>query len=216
MSEFNDQLGEFFHLWLAGGPLMIGLVFVGFMTYGTALQLLIYFSQREYRRISEGIWREWVLDPQSGEGEVGEIIRYTQDQCASDDEVQDRFAEVLNAKMPEIDMRIRFLNIMVAIAPLVGLLGTVLGMLNTFKGIATGGDKTIDMISSGISEALITTEMGLLVALPGYMLAHMVRNHRNDYEAFLARLESFTLLQFRTGTEVIPASHYPRQEKVSA
>jgi len=70
-------------------------------------------------------------------------------------------------------------------------------MLTTFRGIALGGGKMVDTIARGISEALITTEMGLLIALPGLILSYWVRRKRNDYVAFLARVQSLTLQQFR-------------------
>ena len=72
----------------------------------------------------------------------------------------------------------------------------------SLKGAMARGhwDKTADLIASGISEALITTEMGLLVALPGYALAYLVKARRDEYEAFLARLESFTLLTYDGGS----------------
>jgi biopolymer transport protein ExbB len=53
------------------------------------------------------------------------------------------------------------------------------------------------MISLGIAEALITTETGLLIALPGYFLSYSVRAKRAQYEAFLAQLESATLQKFQ-------------------
>ena len=194
-----DEIAKLTHLWLAGGWLMIPLLVMAFFIYGTALQLLVYFSKREVKRTPQKDWEQWVLEPDSGRGEVGEIIRYTQDDARTRDEVQDRFSEVVSAKLPEIDRRLVFMNVMVAAAPLLGLLGTVLGMIATFDGISIGGAKTADLIASGISEALITTEMGLLVALPGYALASLVKARRDEYEAFLAKLESFTLLTFDGG-----------------
>ena len=197
----DNDIANILHIWQAGGPLMIPLAGLCLLIYGTALQMLLYFSRRGYDKVAEADWRNWILAPEQGTGEVGEIIRYTQDQARTGDEVQNRFSEILSAKIPEVDRRLFFLNVLVGAAPLIGLLGTVLGMLETFRGIAGGGSKTIDLISSGISEALITTEMGLLVALPGMMFAFLVRRKRNEYEAFLMRLESFTLLQFKQKTD---------------
>jgi biopolymer transport protein ExbB/biopolymer transport protein TolQ len=53
-----------------------------------------------------------------------------------------------------------------ATAPFVGLLGTTMGVMNAFQGMATSGSGGIAAISAGISEALLTTAFGLLVALP--------------------------------------------------
>jgi biopolymer transport protein ExbB len=79
-----------------------------------------------------------------------------------------------------------------------GLLGTVLGMLQTFYGISLGGsEKTTNIVASGIHEALITTQMGLCLAIPGYFVIYFLRQKVIDYESFLVRLESITLQQFR-------------------
>ncbi len=51
-------------------------------------------------------------------------------------------------------------------APLLGLLGTVLGMINIFKAVATGGSGINETLATGISQALITTATGLIIAIP--------------------------------------------------
>ncbi len=61
------------------------------------------------------------------------------------------------------------LEVVAAISPLLGLLGTVLGMYDTFAKIATVGVKEIGKLSGGISQALITTIAGLIVAIPAYI-----------------------------------------------
>jgi biopolymer transport protein ExbB len=69
-----------------------------------------------------------------------------------------------------------FLGALVTAAPLLGLLGTVLGMRETFAAVARGGAQTPTLLGGGISQALITTQAGLLVALPGtFGLAHLYR-----------------------------------------
>jgi len=75
-----------------------------------------------------------------------------------------------------IKRRIPVLSVLLALAPLSGLFGTVTGMLNTFAGLANAtASKPIDSISSGISEALITTQVGLLIAIPGLFLFHYLK-----------------------------------------
>lgn len=183
-------------VWQDGGWVMFPLALVGVAMYLIAIQLLLYFSRRDFRRISPDVWSVWVKDPSKGEGEVGEIIRYTQDEVESLDAIHNRFAEIQGSKMPRINLRLMILNILVTAAPLMGLLGTVLGMIQTFGAISHGGGNLVDLISSGISKALITTETGLLIALPGYFLAYIIRGKRNEYVAFLAQLESATMQQF--------------------
>ena len=73
-----------------------------------------------------------------------------------------------------------FIAICAASAPLLGLLGTVTGIINTFKLITVFGSGDVKTLSSGISEALITTEYGLIVAIPSLLLhAFLSRKAKN-------------------------------------
>lgn len=73
-----------------------------------------------------------------------------------------------------------FIAICAASAPLLGLLGTVTGIINTFKQIQLFGSGDVKMLSGGISEALITTKYGLIVAIPSLLLhAFLARKARS-------------------------------------
>lgn len=65
-------------------------------------------------------------------------------------------------------------------------------MILTFQGISLGGVIT-ESISKGISEALITTETGLLVAIPGIIATYWIKTKRNELITFLLRVESIAL-----------------------
>ena len=176
---------------------MFPLLLVALLIYTVATILLLSFGKRGYRHLKDETVVGWVKTPTKGEGEVGEIIRYTQDEVQKMDEVHSRFSEVFASRLPFFERRLIFLNTLVATAPLLGLLGTVMGMLMTFKGLSVGGGKLVDVVASGISEALITTEMGLLIAVPGYFMAYAIKRRKDEYEAFLVRLESLTLQHFK-------------------
>ena len=76
--------------------------------------------------------------------------------------------------------RLSTIGVLAAIAPLLGLLGTVTGMMATFDVLAIFGTGNAKAMAGGISEALITTETGLLVAIPGlYMKGFLDRRTRN-------------------------------------
>ena len=192
----ENMLVKIWRSWVDGGSVMIPLAIVAIGLYAGGFNLLAYLKRRRFTPASEAQLREWVEHPDRAEGEVGEIIRYTQDGVRSLNDISKRFEEVTAAKIPEVDRRLVFLNVLVAAAPLLGLLGTVMGMLVTFKAIAQGGGKTVDAMAGGISQALITTEMGLLIALPGMFIAYLVRRRRNEYVGFLASLESISLRHF--------------------
>jgi biopolymer transport protein ExbB len=189
--EFKDYLAQALNVWKGGGWTMIPLFLIAMCIYVSGMNLLVWFRQRGFRSLSENQWRDWVGDPSRGKGEVGEIIRYTTDEVHCPNEVQDRFSEVGFSKFPKIEQRLNLITVLVNSAPLMGLLGTVLGMLATFSALSQGGgSQTMDAISGGISEALITTEMGLLVAIPGYIMLAIIKRRKEEYESFLANIET--------------------------
>lgn len=69
-------------------------------------------------------------------------------------------------EMSRLEKRLMVLNTVVNAAPLLGFLGTVTGMINSFEALAAQGLSNPGAVASGISEALITTAAGLIVALP--------------------------------------------------
>ena len=75
------------------------------------------------------------------------------------------YEKMLSAK-PALERWIPLIALTAATAPLLGLLGTVTGMINTFNMITVFGTGDPRMLSGGISEALITTKFGLVVAVP--------------------------------------------------
>ena len=93
-----------------------------------------------------------------------------------------------------VKRRIGAIALLAAVAPLLGLLGTVGGMIKTFTVISIYGTGNAKALASGISEALITTQTGLVVAIPGLFLASYLQR-RSD--KLLARMERFCIGLFR-------------------
>ena len=141
--------------------------------------------------------RGWVVEPSRAPERLRELIRYTQDEVRSLRDVEGRFREVEATQVTDLDRRLTFLNVLVITAPLFGLLGTVLGMLLTFKAIGIGGSSTSEIVARGISEALVATQTGMMVAIPGLIMATVAKRRRHEYVAFLARLEGVTLRHLR-------------------
>lgn len=185
------------HTWSTGGPVMLALFTLGIVMYGTAAHLLMKLYHRGLTKVTDEKLRRWVSTPADAPANVRELIRYTQDEVHSLHDIEGRFREVEAAKVPTVDRGLAFLNIIVVSAPLFGLLGTVCGMLLTFKAIGVGGSSTSDIIARGISEALVATQTGMMVAIPGFMMAHVAKRWRNEYVSFLLRLEGITLRYFR-------------------
>lgn len=122
---------------------------------------------------TEGAKREAKALP----GPSGEMILVGVENAAEPKELlEEILLEKMVATQPKIERLLSIIAVTAATAPLLGLLGTVTGMINTFKLITIFGTGDAKSLSGGISEALITTEFGLVVAIPSLI-----------FHAFLAR-----------------------------
>ena len=86
----------------------------------------------------------------------------------------------LTGVQSQVQKGIAMLAVLGAVAPLLGLLGTVTGMIDTFRVITLFGTSDPKLMSGGISEALVTTELGLAVAIP-IMLLHTYLSRKSDH-----------------------------------
>lgn len=74
-----------------------------------------------------------------------------------------------------LETHVRTIMVLASTAPLLGLLGTVAGMITTFEVISHFGTGNARALAGGISEALITTQSGLIVAIPGLFMGNFIR-----------------------------------------
>jgi biopolymer transport protein ExbB len=193
----NEILQTMWHTWTTGGWVMAAMVVLSLVMYANAGHLLMTAYRRGLTKATDVVLRNWVARPDSAPASVRELVRYTQDEIHSVKDIEGRFREVEANQVSDLDRRVAFLNVLVISAPLFGLLGTVLGMLLTFKAIGIGGSSASEIIAKGISEALVATQTGMMVAIPGLVMASIAKRWRNEYVAFLVRLESITLRHFR-------------------
>lgn len=189
-------------LWDAGGWGMFPLAITAFVLYAKCGDMfytffLIRYRQRRYFGGREVISRLGAENAASLSA-YRSAQRYLdfhevrlRDQAGYDD-VMAAFEELRAHELPPLDRDLKFITVAIAAAPLWGLLGTVTGMLTTFDGLAKGGggDKTMNVVAGGISEALITTETGLMIALPGYFLHYLLTSRREKFEAFVEHLQN--------------------------
>jgi len=210
------MIDRILHIWSAGGWVMWPLMALALMMFFTAVHTWRQLGGMQYRRLPEETWKQWVRRPGKGEGEVGEIIRYVQDEVDTASEINTRFAEVSAQTLPPIDRQLATLGTFVAAAPLVGLLGTVFGMLVTFQALSSGGGggQVTEAMAAGISQALFPPEVGLCISLPGLILVQLIKRRRQELEAFFARLESYTI-QWRRSQLDLPFIPSPNHGDVS-
>lgn len=93
--------------------------------------------------------------------------------------VEEKAKEAILKELPILQRLLPVMNIVAAVAPLMGLLGTVTGIISTFNAITAYGSGDPKIVSFGISEALITTEFGLAVAIP-VLIVHALLSRWSD------------------------------------
>ncbi len=93
---------------------------------------------------------------------------------AGREKMEEAAAEAIYLEMPRLERLLPFLAVIAGVAPLLGLLGTITGMIATFDVITEHGTGDPKLLSGGISEALITTEFGLIVAIPVLLLHNLL------------------------------------------
>ena len=107
--------------------------------------------------------------------------------------VDEAMYEELLATQPKLESYLPVIQVTAATAPLMGLLGTVTGMIKTFKQITLFGTGDAKSLSEGISEALITTELGLIAAIPSLVLYAILSRKSKAILAEMERLSSLFL-----------------------
>lgn len=185
---------EALNIWFAGGWAMIAIAAISLIMFGLGVHVLLDLSGRGFSSVREKTWRRWIHRPEERKGPIGDLI----DGVLSADSVKSAaafFDEMRQSEVAPFEKDLKVMKVCVSAAPLLGLLGTVTGMLTTFSALASGsgGEKTMQMVARGISEALVTTETGLVIALPGLFFHHQLSRKLGCYKAFLAHLESACL-----------------------
>lgn len=125
----------------------------------------------------------------------------------------EKIAVALSEQKLLLDRNLGVLGTMAAIAPLVGLLGTVWGIMRAFGDMARVGSAAPSVVASGVAEALVTTAVGLIVAVPALvMFNHFARRantmlviSENHARTLRAQLSEFRVKQ----TSVVPPAATP-------
>ena len=118
--------------------------------------------------------------------------------------MKDSIQEAANQVIHSLERYLGALGTIAAVAPLLGLLGTVLGMIKVFVAIELEGTGNAGALAGGISEALITTAAGLVVAIPA-MIAHRF---------FVRRVDSLAVVMEQEAVKLVDALHSDRSVDV--
>jgi biopolymer transport protein ExbB len=175
-----------------GGIIVWPILGIGLLALGIALERTLFLNRvhantdRLMGRVNQLAGRgDWagcddILKPEKGKP-VYNVLRAGLSAVNEKREtLESVLQEAILKELPRLERFLPALNIMGAVAPLLGLLGTVTGMIGTFQSITLYGTGDPRMMSGGISEALITTMLGLAVAIP-IMLVHTFLRRRLEH-----------------------------------
>ena len=111
----------------------------------------------------------------SKDNPLGRVMSVEQDNPNVDTETLElKLSESILREVPKLSSRLTIIKIISVVAPLIGLLGTVTGMINTFQAITLFGTGDPKLMAGGISQALVTTVLGLVVAIPMVFISTML------------------------------------------
>jgi biopolymer transport protein ExbB len=114
-------------------------------------------------------------DTASTDNPLGRVLAaYEANQNADTETVELKLSEAALKEMPDLTKGLLFIKVISVVAPLMGLLGTVTGMIKTFQVITLFGAGDPKMMAGGISQALMTTVLGLVVAIPMVLIHTLV------------------------------------------
>ncbi len=111
----------------------------------------------------------------STDNALGRVLNvYEENKSVDTDTLELKMAEAVFKETPELNKGLLIIKVISVVAPLMGLLGTVTGMINTFQAITLYGTGDPKLMAGGISQALVTTVLGLTVAIPTTLLHTIV------------------------------------------
>ena len=170
---------------------MILLAVNAFLLCCLGLAVKLKLTGKDHRILSEETYKAWVDNADQRQGTIGRLIEFAMD-SQNLRQMESLFDEFRYRQFRFFERDLSIIRVCVSASPLLGLLGTVTGMLTTFNALAigSGGEKTMNMVAGGISEALITTETGLIIAFPGLLFLHHLHQGLEKYKSFLAHVET--------------------------
>lgn len=146
---------------------------VGYVILGVGLLALLIALERFVSLMLMGgkIRRQLKDDTARDDNPLGRVMK-VKDQYpnVAYDTLELKLSEAILREMPKITRNLTLIKIISVVAPLLGLLGTVTGMINTFQAITLFGTGDPKLMAGGISQALVTTVLGLVVAIPTVFL----------------------------------------------
>jgi len=175
---------EFLSLMNSGGPIMWVIFFVACIAMALVVwealrgQTLIKNARHDYHKLRSN--NEYLPIANNNMSPVAQLLAATHwPEVQSKEDMAKEFNIHLAEITPRIEGSLATIAILATLLPMLGLLGTVTGMINVFEVIALHGSGKPDEMADGISQALLTTASGLIIAIPVIFLHHLLSRRIN-------------------------------------
>lgn len=201
----------------AGGWILLPIWLVGWLAFALIFRVMFFLGRDMYRSSYGAVLKEVVQIVEAGRVEDARRLLATKKGIVykmylfvlehpglSEKMLSARINQNYMKLSRRLEKGVLMVGVLAATAPLLGLLGTVQGMVHTFEVITLYGNSNPALLAGGISEALITTQSGLVIAFPVLLLKHRVEDRifwvRNQIE--LGMLALYNALHEKSKKEV--------------
>jgi biopolymer transport protein ExbB len=166
---------------LSSSPIVMVLVGFSIITLGIAIERAHYYYKRKgnpdatmesvLQKLRRGQKQEAVRVCESCKHPMGPVaLQILEAQSEEPEKMEERIHIAMSEQKLFLERNLGMLATMAAVAPLVGLLGTVWGIMRAFRDMSSTGSAAPSVVAAGVAEALVTTAIGLIIAVPALML----------------------------------------------
>ncbi len=187
------MLNNMIKIFMDGGPIVMGAILLcSIGAVSIVIERLLYFSkitkndssivERIMNSINNGRFDEALAICETLPTPVTNLMKAgIKHRDYSEDQIQEAIKDAASMEIPKFEKYLTTLGSIASIAPLLGLLGTVIGNMEAFGVIGSGGGLgNMELLAQGISKALITTAFGLVVAIPATLFYNHLTNRVNN------------------------------------
>jgi biopolymer transport protein ExbB len=175
---------------LTDSPILMVLLLCSVITFGVALERLYYYRKRSgnadlvlveaLEALRKGNAGDAIALCKKNAHPVGIVASETMEcHLSRHAETEETMQVVLSQQKLLLERNTTMLGTMAAIAPLIGLLGTVWGIMRAFNDMALTGSAAPSVVAAGVAEALVTTAAGLIIAVPSVLLFNHFNRRMN-------------------------------------
>ena len=196
----------------AGGPMLWLIIFFGLVGVYVFLEKFyqIRRNQVNVRELVTGLVNVLKRDAMieaitlcdTTPGPVAKLLNAAIQAYQNEDDIKPAIEDTAKTELNKLESRLSILSTIANVAPLLGLLGTVVGMYHTFNGISVSSGLSLAALSGGVKEALITTAAGLCVAIP----AHLAYNY------LVTKVQSLCADMEKASSEILYFFDHRKQE----